>query len=55
MNYLVKDGKFKLKAEKEKSWRIKLQNRCIKENKIPGIIYGGKDEPLPILVNNNEL
>ena len=26
-----------------------------KENKIPGIIYGGKDEPLPILVNNNEL
>ena len=26
-----------------------------KENKIPGIIYGGKDDPLPILVNNNEL
>ena len=46
----------KLKAEKrEKVGRLSSKTAVYKENKIPGIIYGGKDEPLPILVNNNEL
>ena len=46
----------KLKAEKrEKVWGLSSKTAVYKENKIPGIIYGGKDEPLPILVNNNEL
>ena len=35
--------------------RLSSKTAVYKENKIPGIIYGGKDEPLPILVNNNEL
>ena len=46
----------KLKAEKrEKVGGLSSKTAVYKENKIPGIIYGGKDEPLPILVNNNEL
>ena len=46
----------KLKAEKEKKvGGLSSKTAVYKENKIPGIIYGGKDEPLPILVNNNEL
>ena len=46
----------KLKAEKrEKVGGLNSKTAVYKENKIPGIIYGGKDEPLPILVNNNEL
>ena len=46
----------KLKAEKrEKVGGLSAKTSVYKENKIPGIIYGGKDEPLPILVNNNEL
>ena len=46
----------KLKAEKrEKVGGLSSKSAVYKENKIPGIIYGGKDEPLPILVNNNEL
>ena len=48
--------KLKLKAEKrEKVGGLSSKTAVYKENKIPGIIYGGKDEPLPILVNNNEL
>ena len=46
----------KLKAEKrEKIGGLSSKTAIYKENKIPGIIYGGKGEPLPILVNNNEL
>ena len=46
----------KLKAEKrEKVGGLSSKTAVYKENKIPGIIYGGKDKPLPILVNNNEL
>ena len=46
----------KLKAEKrEKVGGLSSKTAVYIENKIPGIIYGGKDEPLPILVNNNEL
>ena len=46
----------KLKAEKRvKVGGLSSKTAVYKENKIPGIIYGGKDEPLPILVNNNEL
>ena len=46
----------KLKAEKrEEVGGLSSKTAVYKENKIPGIIYGGKDEPLPILVNNNEL
>ena len=46
----------KLKAEKrEKVGGLSSKTAVYKENKIPGIIYGGKDEPLPILVNKNEL
>ena len=46
----------KLKAEKREKFRgVSSKTDVYKENKIPGIIYGGKDEPLPILVNNNEL
>ena len=46
----------KLKAEKrEKVGGLSSKTAVYKKNKIPGIIYGGKDEPLPILVNNNEL
>ena len=42
----------KLKAEKrEKVGGLSSKTAVYKENKIPGIIYGGKDEPLPILVN----
>ena len=49
-------GNLKLKAEKrEKVGGLSSKTAVYKENKIPGIIYGGKDEPLPILVNNNEL
>ena len=46
----------KLKAEKrENVGGLSSKTAVYKENKIPGILYGGKDEPLPILVNNNEL
>ena len=46
----------KLKAEKRgKVGGLSSKTAVYKKNKIPGIIYGGKDEPLPILVNNNEL
>ena len=49
-------GNLKLKAEKrEKVGGLSSKTAVYKENKIPGIIYGGKDKPLPILVNNNEL
>ena len=48
--------KLKLKAEKRETvGGLSSKTAVYKENKIPGIIYGGKDEPLPILVNNNEL
>ena len=46
----------KLKAEvREKIGGLSSKTAIYKENKIPGIIYGGKDEPQPILVKKNEL
>ena len=46
----------KLKAEvREKIGGLSSKTAIYKESKIPGIIYGGKDEPQPILVKNNEL
>ena len=46
----------KLKAEvREKIGGLSSKTSIYKESKIPGIIYGGKDEPQPILVKNNEL
>ena len=46
----------KLKAEvREKTGGLSSKTAIYKENKIPGIIYGGKDEPQPILVKKNEL
>lgn len=46
----------KLKAEvREKIGGLSSKIAIYKENKIPGIIYGGKDEPQPILVKKNEL
>ena len=44
----------KLKAEKrEKVGGLSSKTAVYKENKIPGIIYGGKDEPLPIFSRHN--
>ena len=46
----------KLKAEvRDKVGGLSSKTAIYKDNKIPGIIYGGKDEPQPILVKNNEL
>ena len=46
----------KLKAEvREKVGGLSSKTAIYKEDKIPGIIYGGKDAPQPILVKNNEL
>ena len=46
----------KLKAEvREKVGGLSSRTAIYKEDKIPGIIYGGKDAPQPILVKNNEL
>ena len=46
----------KLKAEvREKVGGLSSKTAIYKDNKIPGIIYGGKDKPQPILVKNNEL
>ena len=56
MSCLLKMENLKLKVEKrEKVGGLTSKTAVYKENKIPGIIYGGKDKPLPILVNNNEL
>ena len=46
----------KLKAEvREKVGGLSSKTAIYKDSKIPGIIYGGKDAPQPILVKNNEL
>ena len=45
----------KLKAEvREKVGGLSSKTAIYKDSKIPGIIYGGKDAPQPILVKNNE-
>ena len=46
----------KFKAEqREKIGGLSSKQSIYKDKKIPGIIYGGKDEPLPILINENDL
>ena len=46
----------KLKAEKrEEIGGLAPKKAIYKENKVPGIIYGGKDQPQPIYVQKNEL
>ena len=46
----------KLKAEKrEEIGGLAPKNAIYKDNKVPGIIYGGKDQPQPIYVQKNEL
>ena len=46
----------KFKAEqREKTGGLSSKQSIYNERKIPGIIYGGKDEPLPILINENDL
>ena len=46
----------KLKAEKrDEIGGLAPKKAIYKENKIPGIIYGGKDQPQPIYVQKNEL
>ena len=46
----------KFKAEqREKIGGLSSKQSIYKDRKIPGIIYGGKDEPLPILINENDL
>ena len=46
----------KLKAEiREKTGGLSSK-KAIYENKlVPGVVYGGKDAPVPIQVKNNEL
>ena len=46
----------KFKAEqREKTGGLSSNQSIYNDRKIPGIIYGGKDEPLPILINENDL
>ena len=46
----------KFKAEqREKTGGLSSKQSIYNDRKIPGIIYGGKDEPLPILINENDL
>ena len=46
----------KLKAEKrDEIGGLAPKNAIYKNNKVPGIIYGGKDQPQPIYVQKNEL
>jgi len=46
----------KFKAEqREKTGGLSSKQSVYNDRKIPGIIYGGKDEPLPILINENDL
>ena len=46
----------KFKAEqREKTGGLSSKQSIYDDRKIPGIIYGGKDEPLPILINENDL
>ena len=46
----------KLKAEKrEEIGGLAPKKAIYKDNKVPGIIYGGKDQPQPIYVQKNEL
>ena len=46
----------RLKAEKrEEIGGLAPKKAIYKENKVPGIIYGGKDQPQPIYVQKNEL
>ena len=52
-NYL-NNGNFKAKAEKEEIGGLAPKS-LYKDNKVPGIIYGGKDQPQPIYVQKNEL
>ena len=44
----------KLKAEKrEEIGGLAPKNAIYKDNKVPGIIYGGKDQPQPIYLQKN--
>ena len=46
----------KFKAEqREKTGGLSSKQSIYNDRKIPGIIYGGEDEPLPILINENDL
>ena len=46
----------KFKAEqREKTGGLSSKQSIYNDRKIPGIIYGGKDDPLPILINENDL
>ena len=46
----------KFKAEqRNKTGGLSSKQSIYNDRKIPGIIYGGKDEPLPILINENDL
>ena len=46
----------KFKAEqREKTGGLTSKQSIYNDRKIPGIIYGGKDKPLPILINENDL
>ena len=46
----------KLKAEiREKVGGLSSKQLIYKEGRIPGIIYGGKNDPQPIFVQQNEL
>lgn len=46
----------KFKAEqRDKTGGLSSKQSIYNDRKIPGIIYGGKDEPLPILINENDL
>ena len=46
----------KFKAEqREKTGGLSSKQSIYNDRKIPGIIYGGKDEPVPILINENDL
>lgn len=44
-----------LKAEpRKKTGGLSARKAVFKENRIPGIVYGGKDKPIPIFVKKNE-
>jgi len=46
----------KFKAEqRKKTGGLSSKQSIYNDRKIPGIIYGGKDKPLPILINENDL